>query len=62
MQPSLRIPGQNFIYLYPDARKADGSYMEIYQAYKSLLPHEKLRIMDTGTRIPVEDVVASKIV
>ena len=36
--------------------------MEIYQAYKNLLPHEELLIMDTGTRIPEENVVASKIV
>ena len=31
--------------------------MEITGRIKKLLPHEKLLIMDTGTRIPVEDIV-----
>ena len=31
--------------------------MEITGRIKKLQPHEKLIILDTGTRIPVEDVV-----
>ena len=31
--------------------------MEITGRIKKLQPHEKLTILDTGTRIPVEDVV-----
>ncbi|MBR5888004.1 MAG: hypothetical protein IKZ07_07340, partial [Akkermansia sp.] len=48
----------NIVYFVPDTRKAGGSYMEITGRIKKLIPHEKLLIMDTGTRIPVEDVVA----
>ena len=47
----------NIVYFVPDARKAGGAYMEITGRIKKLLPHEKLLIMDTGTRIPVEDIV-----
>jgi hypothetical protein len=31
--------------------------MEATGRIKKLLPHEKLLILDTGTRIPVEDIV-----
>ena len=31
--------------------------MEITGRIKKLLPHEKVLIMDTDTRIPVEDIV-----
>ena len=47
----------NIVYFVPDTRKAGGSYMEITGRVKKLIPHEKLLIMDTGTRIPVEDIV-----
>ena len=47
----------NLVYFVPDTRKAGGSYMEISGRIKKLLPHEKLLILDTGTRIPVEDIV-----
>lgn len=47
----------NIVYFVPDTRKAGGSYAEITGRIKKLLPHEKLLILDTGTRIPVEDVV-----
>ena len=47
----------NIIYFVPDTRKAGGSYMKITGRIKKLLPHEKQLIMDTGTRIPVEDIV-----
>ena len=47
----------NIVYFVPDARKAGGSYTEISGRIKKLLPHEKLLILDTGTRIPVEDIV-----
>ena len=47
----------NIVYFVPDARKTGGSYAEITGRIKKLLPHEKLLIMDTGTRIPVEDIV-----
>ena len=47
----------NIVYLVPDTRKAGGAYMEITGHIKKLIPHEKLLIMDTGTRIPVEDIV-----
>ena len=48
----------NIVYFVPDTRKAGGSYAEITGHIKKLLPHEKLLILDTGTRIPVEDIVA----
>ena len=48
----------NIVYFVPDARKTGGSYTEISGRIKKLLPHEKLLIMDTGTRIPVEDIIA----
>ena len=48
----------NIVYFVPDARKTGGSYAEITGRIKKLLPHEKLLIMDTDTRIPVEDVVS----
>ena len=38
-----------------------GSYTEISGRIKKLLPHEKLLIMDIGTRIPVEDIVAASV-
>lgn len=47
----------NLVYFVPDTRKAGGAYMEISGRIKKLIPHEKLLIMDTGTRIPVEDIV-----
>ena len=47
----------NLVYFVPDTRKAGGSYMEITGRIKKLLPHEKLLILNTGTRIPVEDIV-----
>ncbi len=47
----------NIVYFVPDIRKAGGAYMEITGRIKKLIPHEKLLIMDTGTRIPVEDIV-----
>ena len=47
----------NIVYFVPDTRKAGGAYMEITGRIKKLIPHEKLLIMDTGTRIPVEDIV-----
>ena len=47
----------NIVYFVPDARKSGGSYTEISGRIKKLLPHEKLLILDTGTRIPVEDIV-----
>ena len=47
----------NIVYFVPDTRKAGGAYMEITGWIKKLIPHEKLLIMDTGTRIPVEDIV-----
>ena len=31
--------------------------MEITGSIKKLIPHEKLLILDTDTRIPVEDIV-----
>lgn len=47
----------NIVYFVPDSRKAGGSYVEITGRIKKLLPHEKLLIMNTGTRIPVDDIV-----
>ncbi len=47
----------NIVYFVPDSRKTGGSYTEISGRIKKLIPHEKLLIMDTGTRIPVEDIV-----
>ena len=47
----------NIVYFVPDTRKAGGAYMEITGRIKKLIPHEKQLIMDTGTRIPVEDIV-----
>ena len=47
----------NIIYFVPDTRKAGGSYIEITGRVKKLLPHEKLLILDTSTRLPMEDVV-----
>ena len=47
----------NIVYFVPDTRKTGGAYMEITGRIKKLLPHEKLLIMDTGTRIPVEDIM-----
>lgn len=63
-QPAARASSLvlNIVYFVPDTRKAGGSYMELTGRIKKLLPHEKLLIMDTGTRIPVEGIVVSKIV
>ena len=47
----------NIVYFVPDTRKAGGTYMEITGHIKKLIPHEKLLILDTGPRIPVEDIV-----
>lgn len=47
----------NIVYFVPDARKAGGAYMEITGRIQKLLPHEKLLILDPGTRLPVEDIV-----
>ena len=47
----------NIVYFVPDERKAGGSYTEISGRIKKLIQHEKLLIMDTGTRIPVEEIV-----
>ena len=41
----------NIVYFVPDTRKAGGNYNEISGSIKKLL------ILDTGTRIPVEDIV-----
>jgi len=50
-------PVLNIVYFVPDPRKTGGAYMEITGRIKKLVPHEKLLILDTGIRIPVEDVV-----
>ena len=47
----------NIVYFVPDTRKAGGSFAEITGRIKKLVPHEKLLIMDPGTRVPVGDVV-----
>ena len=47
----------NIVYFVPDSRKAGGAYMEITGRIKKLIPHEKQLIMNTGTRIPVEEIV-----
>ena len=52
----------NIVYFVPDTRKAGGSYAEITGHIKKLLPHEKLLILDTGTRIPVEEVVNAMLI
>lgn len=52
----------NIVYFVPDTRKPGGAYMEITGRIKKLLPHEKLLIMDTGTRIPVEEVVNAMLI
>ena len=52
----------NIVYFVPDTRKYGGSYMEITGRIKKLLPHEKVLIMDTDTRIPVEDIVDANII
>ena len=52
----------NIVYFVPDTRKTGGSYTEITGRIKKLLPHEKLLILDTGTRIPLEDIVNANII
>ena len=52
----------DIVYFGPDTRKAGGSYTEISGRIKKLLPHEKLLIMNTGSRIPVEDIVTAHII
>lgn len=47
----------NIVYFVPDTRKTGGTYMELTGRIKKLLPHEKLLIMDSGTRIPLEEIV-----
>ena len=47
----------NIVYFVPDARKTGGRYEEATGRIMKLLPHEKLLIMDTGTRIPVEEIM-----
>lgn len=51
----------NIVYFVPDTRKPGGSYAEITGRIKKLLPHEKLLIMNTGTRVPVGDVVSASL-
>ena len=46
------------VYFVPDTRKSGGSYTEFTRSIKKLVPHEKLLILDTGTRIPEEDIVS----
>lgn len=48
----------NIVYFVPDTRKASGAYMEITGRFKKLIPHEKQLIMDSGIRIPVEDIIS----
>ena len=47
----------NIVYFVPDNRKAGGACIEITGRIKKLIPHEKQLIMNTGTRIPVEEIV-----
>ena len=47
----------NIVYFVPDTRKAGGACIEITGRIKKLIPHEKQLIMNTGTRIPVEEIV-----
>ena len=49
----------NIVYFVPDTRKAGGAYMEITGRFKKLIPHEKQLIMDSGIRIPVEDIISA---
>jgi len=56
-QGILSSKRQFIVYFVPDTRKTGGSYTEISGRIKKLLPHEKLLIMNTSTRIPVEDIV-----
>ena len=53
--PSIAL---NIVYFVPDARKTGGSFAEVCGRIKKLVPHESLIIMEDGTRIKVEDVVA----
>ena len=52
----------NIVYFVPDTPKAGGSYAEITGNIKKLIPYEKLLIMDTGTRIPVEDIISATLI
>ena len=47
----------NIVYFVPDSRKAGGACIEITGRIKKHIPHEKQLIMNTGTRIPVEEIV-----
>lgn len=47
----------NIVYFVPDTRKAGGTYMEITERIKKLIPHEGLIIMEDDTRVKVETVV-----
>ena len=52
----------NIVYFVPDTRKAGGAYMEITGRFKKLIPHEKQLIMDSGIRIPVEDIISATLI
>ena len=52
----------NIVYFVPDARKAGGYCMEITGRFKKLIPHEKQLIMDSGIRIPVEDIISATLI
>jgi len=56
-QGILSLKRQFIVYFVLDARKAGGAYMEISGRIKKLIPHEKLLIMNTSTRIPVDNIV-----
>lgn len=47
----------NIVYFVPDRPQGRRRLPRDHGRIKKLLPHEKLLIMDTDTRIPVEDIV-----
>lgn len=56
-QPQTEL---NITCFVPDARKTGGRYIEISGSIRKLIPHEKQVVMQDGTRIPIEDIIAIK--
>ena len=56
-QPQTELNITSFV---PDARKAGGRYIEISGSIRKLIPHEKQVVIQDGTRIPIENIIAIK--
>ena len=59
LQAAVEPPSRplRIVYFQPDSRKSGGACIEIHGRIQKLQPIERQIIMESGTRIPVDDIL-----